>query len=484
MRGLRMRNRGIAPVFVTVFTAFFLIFGRPASWVPEMSETFGAQKGVPEPSQTFRAQKADLSQKQRIATPCRQCHKPDDNILLGLFDGISNRGNIIRMRTGNTVWLVRYGNDTKLIGAEKWSRIPKEKEISIATAQKDDELYAVSVTLKPSVKLSPDKIAFVDDVTRLVAAGPEKGNPQLVDSRSAALYNEGHIPGAISIPGHDFNKFTGILPKEKDRLLIFYCTGPAGRTSLLSAARAEKSGYTKVKIFTDGLSGWKKAGKLVVSSVQYYMDCLEKGIPVVLVDLRPIDEARRGHIIGAVSIPGKDIPNSKDRLPSDKSAPIILYDNDTKGAADDFINVRGWGYSNVSVLEGGFEEWRRTGGLVINGDVTTKIVYLPKLRPGEISVEEFKRMAEAPAPDKLILDVRDEEEAMQGMLRGALNVPAEDIKGRLMDIPKNKEVIAYSAAGIRAEMAYRILKEAGYKVRFLNANVRIDRDGKFTISKE
>ncbi len=318
----------------------------------------------------------------------------------------------------------------------------------------------------------------------LLRPGPEIGNPQLVDSRSSALYNEGHIPGAISVPGRDFNKYAGMLPIEKDRLLIFYCGGPTGRLSLLSASRAEKSGYTKVKIFTDGLYGWKKAGKLVVSSAQYYMDYLEKGIPVVLVDLRTIDEARRGHIIGAVSIPGKDIPNSKDRFPSDKAAPIILYDNDTKGASDDFFNVRGWGYINVSVLEGGFEEWKRFGGLVINGDVTTKIVYLQKLRPGEISVEEFRRTVEAPAPDRLILDVRDGEEAMQGMLRGALNVPGEDIKGRLMDIPKNKEIITYSATGIRAEAAYHILKEAGYRVRFLNANIRIDKDGKFTISKE
>mgnify|MGYP000458473827 CR=1 FL=1 len=33
-------------------------------------------------------------------------------------------------------------------------------------------------------------------------------------------------------------------------------------------------------------------------------------------------------------------------------------------------------------------------------------------------------------------------------------------------------------------MAYHILREAGYKVRFLNANIKIDKDGKYEISKE
>jgi len=33
-------------------------------------------------------------------------------------------------------------------------------------------------------------------------------------------------------------------------------------------------------------------------------------------------------------------------------------------------------------------------------------------------------------------------------------------------------------------VAYLILKEAGYKVRFLNADIKIDKDGKYEISKE
>ncbi|MGO9015431.1 MAG: rhodanese-like domain-containing protein [Dissulfurispiraceae bacterium] len=333
-------------------------------------------------------------------------------------------------------------------------------------------------------KVAPEKIVTADEVARLVALGPEEGKFELVDSRPLVFYDEGHIPGAISIPYREFNESAGKLPKEKNKMIIFYCGSRACRLSQFCAGKAEKMGYTRVKVFADGLHAWKKAGNLVVSSVQSLKEYLEKGIPFVLIDLRPTDEAKRGHIVGAVSVPGKDLRYEKERFPSDKSAPIMLYDNDTKSELDDFASVRGWGYTNVAVLDGGLDEWKRSGGLVISGDVATRIVYVPKLRAGEISIEEFKRIAETSPADKLLLDVRDEDEALQGMLKGALNVPSWDLKNRFKDITRDKEIILYCDTGLRAEMAYHTLKEAGFKVRFLNANIKIDKDGKYTIMKE
>lgn len=62
----------------------------------------------------------------------------------------------------------------------------------------------------------------IDEMAKLVEMGPEKGNFVLVDSRPAARYHEGHIPGAISIFDPEFDKHTDKLPKAKDTLLVFY----------------------------------------------------------------------------------------------------------------------------------------------------------------------------------------------------------------------------------------------------------------------
>lgn len=70
-----------------------------------------------------------------------------------------------------------------------------------------------------------------------------------------------------------------------------------------------------------------------------------------------------------------------------------------------------------------------------------RIVWEPKPRPGEISVEEFKAIAERTPADKFILDVRDSDEAENGMLIGAKNIPTQDVPKKLALIPKDKEII-------------------------------------------
>jgi len=227
---------------------------------------------------------------------------------------------------------------------------------------------------------------------------------------------------------------------------------------------------------------WKKAGNLVLSEPEVVKDYIEKDIAHVLIDLRARDEAKKGFIKGAVSVPSKELPNMKDSFPADKSAPIVLYSDRIDEEA--FKIVRGWGYKDTTFLNGGIEGWKKIGGTTETGEPSTKIVYVPKPRPGEISIEEFKQIVEQRPADKLIIDVRDEDEAMHGMLSGAKNIPEGKIEERLSEIPKDKEIIVHCVTGIRAEMAYSKLKEKGYKVRFLNAVIQIDKDGKYEITKK
>ena len=249
-----------------------------------------------------------------------------------------------------------------------------------------------------------------------------------------------------------------------------------------SARRAEANGFTRVKVFHDGLPVWKKAGNLIVAEPATLKTMLEKDIAHVLIDLRDAREAEKGFIHGAVSIPATELAAAKDAFPADKSAPIILYAD--KLDVTSFKTVRNWGYKDTAVLNGGVDAWTKDAGKIEKGNPGTTISYVPKPRPGEISIEEFKTIAEKGAPEIIILDVRDADEAMHGMLKGALNVPAGQIKERLTDIPKDKEIITHCITGLRAESAYEDLKAAGYRTRFLNALIQIDNDGKYEITKK
>ena len=169
---------------------------------------------------------ADTVQKPKIAAPCKQCHAPDEKVLRGGFAGISKKAETIQIQIGPATWLVKFGDDTKLIGAEKFSAIPKEKEIAISVVEKGDSLYASSVSVKPPAKIAPEKLMKIEDLSKLVEMGTAKGKFTLVDSRPLARYNEGHIPGAISIYDAEFEKNIDRLPKEKKKLIVFYCAGP------------------------------------------------------------------------------------------------------------------------------------------------------------------------------------------------------------------------------------------------------------------
>lgn len=243
---------------------------------------------------------------------------------------------------------------------------------------------------------------------------------------------------------------------------------------------AEKLGYTNVKVYHDGMPEWKKAKGLVVSEPENLADLIKQDLSYVLIDLRDARAAEAGHIKGAVSVPMGGLAVSKEMFPADKAAPIILY-TDSGTAEDAFRTVREWGYKNASALKGGLAAWKETGGALEKGPAATRVVYVFKPRPGEVLIDEFKAIVEQLPQDKLILDVRDEDEAMQGMLVGAMNIPSTKIKDRLSEIPKDRELIVHCVTGVRAEMAYGTLKENGYKARFLNAVIQIDKDGKYEI---
>jgi rhodanese-related sulfurtransferase len=120
---------------------------------------------------------------------------------------------------------------------------------------------------------------------------------------------------------------------------------------------------------------------------------------------------------------------------------------------------------------------------VESGKPATDIAYVPKPRPGEMPIDEFKKIAAATPADVLILDVRDKDEANFGMIKGAKLLPDEEILDRLAEIPRDKQIVAHCSTGVRAEMAYHKLKEKGYNVKFLNANVEIAKDGSYKIEK-
>lgn len=252
-----------------------------------------------------------------------------------------------------------------------------------------------------------------------------------------------------------------------------------------SAGRAEKLGYTNIKVYHDGLPEWTKRNSMVLTPKFLKEAFMDKDIPHVLIDVRSAESAKNGFIKGAVTMPAAELAANIVKFPpKEKKPPLIIYDqndgNDAKTAARSLTAA---GYTSVLIMTGGIDGWQKAGLPVQSGSLETAIVYVPKLRQGELSIEDFKKAAADTPADMLILDVRNREECGAGMLKGAKNIPDEEVLDRLSEIPKDKKIIAHCSTGVRAEMAYHKLKEKGYAVQFVNAKLDIDKDGMYQIER-
>ncbi len=65
--------------------------------------------------------------------------------------------------------------------------------------------------------------------------------------------------------------------------------------------------------------------------------------------------------------------------------------------------------------------------------------------------------------DGVLLDVRTPAECKLGMIEGALNIPLDDLRGRLDQLPKDQRIVIYCQAGLRGYVAEKILRQAGFE---------------------
>jgi rhodanese-related sulfurtransferase len=251
--------------------------------------------------------------------------------------------------------------------------------------------------------------------------------------------------------------------------------------ALLSARRAEKLGYKNVKVFEAGWPAWKKAGHIAVSNIENIENLNRLEATYILLDLRPEAQMVNGHIPRAIAATDGKVDHLKAQLPSFKGAAIILYDQDgdLNAATAPHKTIAQWGYSQVSILDGGFRAWQKAGKEIARGPAASEIEYVRKLFDGEIEVAEFKDLLEKPSANKMVLDVRGEAEIQkEGALAGAVNIPLEALDERLAELPKDKTLVVHGKTGCRAEMGYNLLKKAGLKSQYLKATTEFDEQNK------
>jgi NADPH-dependent 2,4-dienoyl-CoA reductase/sulfur reductase-like enzyme/peroxiredoxin family protein/rhodanese-related sulfurtransferase/TusA-related sulfurtransferase len=90
----------------------------------------------------------------------------------------------------------------------------------------------------------------------------------------------------------------------------------------------------------------------------------------------------------------------------------------------------------------------------------------------------------APRQDQFLLDVRSPEEVEAGTIPGAVNVPVDEIRERLGELPRDREILAFCQVGLRGYLACRILSQHGFPCRNLTGGYKTYQAAVGTLPKE
>jgi len=72
-----------------------------------------------------------------------------------------------------------------------------------------------------------------------------------------------------------------------------------------------------------------------------------------------------------------------------------------------------------------------------------------------------------------LIDVREPNELKQGIIKGSVNIPLDELRDRLHEIPTDQEIYITCQLGMRGYVAARILMENGYEVKNVDGGFKL-----------
>lgn len=81
---------------------------------------------------------------------------------------------------------------------------------------------------------------------------------------------------------------------------------------------------------------------------------------------------------------------------------------------------------------------------------------------GKMKIAQWRDIEKISLAKTTLLDVRTSEECSEGYIKGAMNIPLDELRSRIKEIPKEKDVLIYCAVGLRGYIASRILAQYGF----------------------
>jgi rhodanese-related sulfurtransferase len=200
----------------------------------------------------------------------------------------------------------------------------------------------------------PEPIGFPPEAVQKM----QRGGHLILDTRPAAQFGNGHIPGSLNIGlGGQFASWAGSLLKPEVPLLIVaedFDSVREARTRLARVGLEKVSGYLK-----DGVLAWHEAGLPLATIDQISVEELQHRIAErsvqQIVDVRRASEWETGHIEGAVNLPLNHLTESALSLNWDAKTAVLCAGGYRSSIACSVL--RQLGFRNIANVVGGMTAW-------------------------------------------------------------------------------------------------------------------------------
>jgi hydroxyacylglutathione hydrolase len=267
----------------------------------------------------------------------------------------------------------------KMLGAMPQSTLGYEKRFNWAFAIDDEEEFVRAVLTG-----QPDPPRYFAEMKRINQSGPRmlgairrpprlpvgklaellEGGTLVVDTRPAADYAVGAIPGTLNIPlGRSFTTWAGwLIPYDQDFVLIV----DDHRTQRVEEAVRDLAGIGLDRVIaycgTEVVEAWRTArGQLQTIGSIAASEVGEAAASerAALVDVRSFEEWSAGHLPGARNLPLGELDQRLAEVPRDKLVIVHCHSGARAAIAASLLLSRG--ISQIRQYSGGFGEWSSAG---------------------------------------------------------------------------------------------------------------------------
>ena len=323
----------------------------------------------------------------------------------------------------------------------------------------------------------------------------------LVDVREEHAYGQSHPLFAIHLPFGRIEVDSAVRLPRKDTMIVLFDAGEG--IALRAAEIFQRIGYTDVRLFQNGLSGWAAAGgelfkdlhvaskafaqwvehqrKTPSFSASEVKALMDSQADLVVLDVRNFEQYQTMSIPGAVNLAGGELV-LRARTLAPRATTRIVVNCDSRAqsivATQSLINagipnpvcalrngILGWSLAGYDLIQKAQAQFNELNEADRKKTSASALALLFRAGVQRIDRDALENLLSDTTRSTYLFDVRSKDEYLQGHWPGARHAPGGDLIAHTDDFigVRGARVVLYDDDGVRASMAASWLMQMGWE---------------------